>query len=281
MFYHLADIRVVLWVCITFTLMALQWLGVVQNWAVYLLTFYFAFACKVIIHNHCHFPTLKPGWNTLFDLLLETTNLATVQFVYAIHMENHHRKHMTDDDCSGVHRYSGRWAIAEACICPLVFFAKFRFGGRFRQVLSGWTGHRQWRRRDLWWHTAFIYSVVGMLTWLRPWETLIYVIVPNGVSLWWIVMSNHLQHIGCSDESDFTHSRTITSPFSNWLLFNSGHHLAHHHRPREHWTRLPEFYDKHLSAKVPPELKHRTLFGAIVTLYICTLFSSKQIYLPR
>ena len=122
MLYHLADIRVVVWVCITLALMAVQWLGLVQNWTVYLLTFYFALACKVIVHNHCHFPTLKSGWNTLFSLLLEITTLTTVQVVYAIHMENHHRKHMTDDDCSGVHRYSGRWAFLEALHRPIFLF---------------------------------------------------------------------------------------------------------------------------------------------------------------
>ncbi|MBC8352575.1 MAG: fatty acid desaturase [Planctomycetes bacterium] len=281
MFYHLADIRVVVWVCITFALIALQWLGVVQHWAVYLPTFYFAFACKVIVHNHCHFPTLKSGWNTLFNLLLEITTLATVQFVYAIHMENHHREHMTDDDCSGVHRYSGRWALIEAGISPFLFLAKFRLSGRCRQVVSGWVGRQQWRIRELRWHNAIIYSLSGTLLWLRPWETLIYYIIPNMVSLWWIVMTNHLQHIGCSDDSEFTHSRTITGRVSNWLLFNAGHHMAHHHRPRKHWTRLPAFYDKYLSAQVPQELKHGSFVGALLTVYLCTLFSTKQIYLPR
>ena len=156
MLYHLADIRVVVWVCITLALMAVQWLGLVQNWTVYLLTFYFALACKVIVHNHCHFPTLKSGWNTLFSLLLEITTLTTVQVVYAIHMENHHRKHMTDDDCSGVHRYSGQWAFLEALISPFLFIAKFRLSGRCRQVISGWTGREQWRVRELRWHSTFI-----------------------------------------------------------------------------------------------------------------------------
>ena len=278
---RLADLRTILWVLIFISLMVVQWLELVNHWSLYGLTLYFAFACKVIIHHHIHLPTMRSPWNGVFSWLLAVSSLVNLQFVYALHVENHHQKHMTDEDTFGVKSFRGRWAIWEVLTCPGYFLTRFIWSGEARSIFQRWKGRCDWRRFELQLHSLSIYCLVTVLLVFNPINTLIYLMIPNFIGICLIIQTNHIQHIGCSDESEYSHSRTITSPIGNWLLFNGGYHLVHHLQPQFHWQDLPTFFYTEVSDKVPERIVHRTILGCLYALYVRSLFLPHDVYMEQ
>ena len=278
---RLADFRTILWVLIYISLMVIQWMHWANHWAIYGLTLYFAFACKVIVHNHLHIPTMKPGWNGIFSWLLAVSTMTTLQFAYAVHVENHHRDHMTEEDRFGVLGYSGRWGLWEVMLCPLWFISNFVRSGKAKAIIQKWNRSRRWRQTELKLHSISIYCLAIGLLIINPANTLLYFVVPNLITIWMIIQTNHFQHIGCSGESDYTHARTIINPISNWLLFNSGFHLAHHLNPRLHWQDLRRYHFSEVAQHVPPQIVHNSILGCIYTLYLKTLFVRHGVYLKN
>ncbi|MCK7525358.1 MAG: fatty acid desaturase [Ignavibacteriales bacterium] len=75
---------------------------------------------------------------------------------------------------------------------------------------------------------------------LLDWEkALLFVIIPQQVSLFSVLIFNYVQHVHANEESEWNHSRNFTG-FLNFMLFNNGYHTIHHHKAGLHWNKVPE-----------------------------------------
>src|SRR5205823_9165843 len=66
-------------------------------------------------------------------------------------------------------------------------------------------------------------------------KALLYVVVPQQIGLFSVLIFNYVQHVHADEESKFDHSRNFVG-FLNVLLFNNGYHTVHHERAGLHWS---------------------------------------------
>jgi fatty acid desaturase len=85
---------------------------------------------------------------------------------------------------------------------------------------------------------------IVLLCWVPSWI----------VGLLILFISNLLNHLNCELESKFDHSRDFLSPAEKWLLFNNGYHTAHHLRPAQHWSELPQQHRQIVQSQKSPGL---------------------------
>jgi fatty acid desaturase len=72
------------------------------------------------------------------------------------------------------------------------------------------------------------------------------------------MLFNYDQHAH-TDPWSQNHSRSFESKTLNFLLFNNGLHAAHHERPGEHWSRLPEVHAR-IAPRIHPSLLQKSLW---------------------
>ena len=110
--------------------------------------------------------------------------------------------------------------------------------------------------------TAFI------LDWQKA---LIYVIIPQQVSLNTVLVFNYLQHVHADEESEFNHSRNIVGWPLNFFLFNNGLHTIHHMHPGLHWSKTPEAH-KEIAHNIREDLKENSILWFVFRVYILGVF---------
>jgi fatty acid desaturase len=109
---------------------------------------------------------------------------------------------------------------------------------------------------------------------LIDWEKAIYfVIIPQQISLFSVLIFNYVQHVHANEESEWNHSRNFTG-FLNFLLFNNGLHTAHHETAGLHWSQVPAEHKK-IEHLIDDSLKERSFWWYIFRNYVLGLFSSK------
>jgi fatty acid desaturase len=116
------------------------------------------------------------------------------------------------------------------------------------------------------------------------WEkALLFVIIPQQVSLFSVLIFNYVQHVHADEESEWNHSRNYTG-FLNFLLFNNGYHTIHHHKAGHHWKNVPEAH-KEIEKNINPILLERSFWYYIFRSYILSLivpkFRTKSMRLER
>jgi len=106
------------------------------------------------------------------------------------------------------------------------------------------------------------------------WEkALLFVIIPQQVSLFSVLIFNYVQHVHANEESEWDHSRNFTG-FLNFLLFNNGYHTIHHHKAGLHWSKVPEAH-KEIEKNINPILLERSFWWYIFRSYILSIFIPK------
>jgi fatty acid desaturase len=106
------------------------------------------------------------------------------------------------------------------------------------------------------------------------WEkALLFVIIPQQVSLFSVLIFNYVQHVHADEESEWNHSRNFTG-FLNFLLFNNGYHTIHHHKAGLHWNKAPEAH-KEIEKNIDPILLERSFWWYIVKSYFLSIFIPK------
>jgi fatty acid desaturase len=109
---------------------------------------------------------------------------------------------------------------------------------------------------------------------LVDWRKAIYfVIIPQQVSLFSVLIFNYVQHVHANEESKFNHSRNFTG-FLNFMLFNNGYHTAHHEVAGLHWSKVSEEHKK-IEHLIDPSLLERSFWWFIFRNYVLGLFSGK------
>jgi fatty acid desaturase len=249
---YAADRRTVAYMALTTALLVFQWWRNDFSWPIYLLTAFMAVAVTVIAHNHNHLGMwrsrrlngLTDYWLTLFYGFPAFAWIPT-------HNMNHHKFTNRPGDYTLTWRYSERNNLVTLLTYPTIS------GYHQQKPIRDYLRELWGKNRPRFWASVLQYAALGafiggalLIDWRRA---LLYVVVPQQIGLFVVLVFNYLQHVHTDEESEWNHSRNFTSPLLNFLLLNNGYHTAHHVRPGTHWSRLD---DEHrlIADRIDPRL---------------------------
>ena len=255
---HPEDWRSLVFLGLLAALILVHWLDLYRNPLLLIPTCVLAFLACVIKHNHVHRSVFTSRiWNHVFNYTLAFATGQSTVSVIPVHNDRHHRQNQTEEDCVRSTLVRHKWNWINLLLFPFTAIGQVRKrkGGDFARMASRHPGlARQWQRERL-----AVLCLALLLLAADTRATLLYCVLPWIFGQWGIVTINLLQHQGCDHDSLYNHSRNITGKWINWLFLNNGFHTAHHMRPGLHWSRLPEWHNRHVAAHIDPELGHPSL----------------------
>lgn len=266
-----ADLQSVAYMVATTLLFALLWAGGAQMgawpwWATYIVYLHLSVAVAVMVHNHKHVPMWK---NRMLNIL--TDNWLTIFYGFPVfawvptHMQNHHVHVNTEQDYTRTWRYTDRNNLLTLLSYPTL-------SGRDQQPAVVAYYRRQWTddRPKFWLLTL---QLACLAVWTAGWlivdwrKALLYVVVPQQVSLFSVLIFNYVQHIHADETDPYNNSRNITGWALNTFLLNNGLHTAHHLAPGLHWSKLPQKH-REIAHRIDPRLNEVSLWWFLIRSYI-------------
>jgi fatty acid desaturase len=205
------------------------------------------FLDRFILMLHCtsHRPLFKPRYrslNLVIPWLVGPFFGETPESYFAHHMGMHHPENNLERDLSSTMRYRrdsfAGWLhyVGRFLTVGLVELTRYHRDHQNKKLM----------RRLLTGEIAF-WTVVAVLTWLRPVETLVVLVLPVIVVRTLMMAGNWGQHafVDASDPGNaYKNSISCINCRYNARCFNDGYHIHHHVRPRCHWSDYPaEFAD--------------------------------------
>jgi beta-carotene hydroxylase len=267
-----ADVKSLIYIFITTALFIAQWMWLGINPFIYTWFLFMSVTVAVMTHNHNHLPM----WRSKMMNLL-TDWWMTVFYGFPIfawiptHNKNHHRFNNRKGDDSITYRVSEKNNFLTLVSYPTI-------SGYYQQkAIIAYLKDLKANDREKFW--ICISQYVVLVLWLAAallidWEkALLFVIIPQQVSLFSVLIFNYVQHVHANEESEWNHSRNFTG-FLNFLLFNNGYHTIHHHRAGLHWTKVPEAH-KEIEHNIDPILLERSFWWYIVRSYFLSIFIPK------
>ena len=267
MLKNIADLKTLIYLLLATTLLFVQWkFGF--YWPLYIFSLYLAIAVAVIAHNHNHVPM----WKSSF-LNHVTDNWITLFYGFPAfawtptHNKNHHKFNNRKGDYTITYRFSEANNILTLLSYPSI-------SSYFQQspVMNHLKGLRTTNRKKfilalLQYITLGIFLIVSLcLNWRK---SLLYIVIPQQVALFVVMLFNYIQHVHADEESVYDHSRNFVSGFTNFMLFNNGYHTAHHNKASVHWSQLPEAHAR-IADRIAPHLNQPTIIGYLFKTYIMT-----------
>ena len=275
-----ADYRTLLWTMVlTPGLVALQFARPDLVPYLFWISCYLALACGVIAHNHNHCPTFKAKQaNQLFG------NWISVFYGYPTfawiptHNLNHHKLVNRAGDATITWRYTNSHNVL---VAASYFFVSSYFQSDpikafiSKAKASNPSLYRRIIRQYLFWGGSHI-ALFSLAIWLHGVKTGLFVyglvcFVPAFFALWTIMLFNYEQHVHTDPWSEHNHSRSFTSKWLNFMLFNNGYHTAHHEHPGLHWSKL---YQAHveLAPHIDPQLMPNSMWFYFFRQYVLATF---------
>jgi beta-carotene hydroxylase len=238
--------------------------------AVYVWQLLMAVVVSVMVHNHQHMPMWKKK-----SLNVMTDNWLTVFYGFPIfvwiptHNSNHHVHINKEPDYTKTYRYSEKNNLVTLLSYPSI-------SGYFQQKVISKYVKELWgnNRKKFWMHaiqitTLVVWTVAALLVDWR--KALFFVVIPQQVSLFTVLIFNYLQHVHADEETKYNSSRNFTGQLLNFILINNGLHTAHHVSPGIHWSRLPELHTK-LEPKIDSRLNENRLDWYLFRTYVLAVF---------
>jgi len=269
---YAADWRTVAYMVVTTAVFVLQWTVVGFHPAMYVMYLFLSIAVTVIAHNHNHLPMFKgPLMNSLTDYWL-TVFYGFPAFAWIpTHNMNHHRLNNKEGDYTITYRLTENNTLLMLLLYPTM--SSYYQQKPIRDYLKNlWRGDRR-----KWALAAGQYAFLGI--WIAAflildWQkALLYVIIPQQVGLFAVLVFNYVQHVHADEESVYNHSRNFTG-WLNLLLFNNGYHTVHHDRAGTHWSKTPEAHAL-VASKIDPALIERSFWWYILRVYFLAPFVPK------
>ncbi len=226
------------------------WYAVPLYWLVLPLSVTMVFILFTIKHNHIHVPVFtSKTLNSIYDYVLDILTGNTVHDAYIIHIANHHKETNKHRDWGNTEKFAnnkGAFALLRYAVTTPREFLK---GKRLWMKEPGnqHIGKKNIRANIILWS---IYVLAGIIDFKA---TLLFIIIPNLLAQFVLVTFNYFQHAGCNPETRYNHSRNFTGSVINFLTFNNGFHIAHHHYPSAHWSQFDAIHLK-LLPKIDPGL---------------------------
>ena len=254
---------------ITSLLLILQWQWIGLNFFSYALYLFMSVAVSVMTHNHNHLPM----WNSK-KLNVITDWWMTVFYGFPVfawiptHNKNHHRFNNREGDDSITYRISEKNNFLTLVSYPTI-------SGYYQQkAILDYLKLMKSKNKEKFYLCLSQYAV--LISWVAvafilDWhKALLFVIIPQQVSLFSVLIFNYVQHVHANEESEWNHSRNFTG-FLNFLLFNNGYHTIHHETAGLHWSKIPEAHKK-IEHNIDPVLLERSFWWYIIRSYFLSVF---------
>lgn len=272
MLRYKADIKTIVYMVLTTTLLILQWTALGFQPFIYVVFCFLSIAVSVITHNHNHVRMWKSGFlNTLQDWWLTVFYGFPVFAWIPTHNKNHHKMNNKPGDYTITYRFSEKNNFLTLLTYPTI--SGFYQQKAIRDYLKEQFKNNKGR---------FVLSIAQylvLIVWIgaalfADWQkAILYVIIPQQVSLFSVLIFNYVQHVHADEESRWNHSRNFTG-FLNFMLFNNGFHTIHHETAGLHWSQVPAEHKK-IEHLIDSSLKERSFWWFIFRNYVMGLFSSK------
>jgi fatty acid desaturase len=240
MLKNYADIKSLIYIVITTGLFIAQWIWIGVNPFTYTWFLFMSVAVAVMTHNHNHLPMWRSKvLNVLTDWWLTIFYGFPIFAWIPTHNKNHHRFNNREGDDSITYRVSERNNFFTLISYPTIsgYYQQKAIAVYLKDLKANnkekfWICISQYAMLVLWIATALIID----------WEkALLFVIIPQQVSLFSVLIFNYVQHVHADEMSEWNHSRNYTG-FLNFLLFNNGYHTIHHHKAVVHNKKLLSFH---------------------------------------
>ncbi len=267
-----ADVKSLIYIFTTTIMLIIQWVWIGVNPFIYAWYLFMSVAVSVMTHNHNHLPM----WQSK-KLNILTGWWLTVFYGFPIfawiptHNKNHHRFNNREGDDSITYRISEKNNFLTLISYPSI-------SGYYQQkAIFTYLKEMKAKNREKYWVSISQYAV--LILWLAvalliDWhKALLFVIIPQQVSLFSVLVFNYVQHVHANEESEWNHSRNFTG-FLNFLLFNNGYHTIHHHKAGLHWSKVPEAH-KEIEHNIDPLLLERSFWWYIIKSYFLSIFMPK------
>lgn len=260
---------------LTLVYMAITTLAFLAQWVwgfnviAYFVYLYLSIAVTVIAHNHNHIPIWRnKSLNALTDYWL-TIFYGFPAFAWVpTHNMNHHALNNREGDYTLTYRLTENNHLLMLLFYPTM--SSYYQQKPIREYLkSQWT-----KDRGYFWFCISQYILLAL--WIAAaliidWKkALIFVVIPQQVGLFSVLIFNYVQHVHADEESKYNHSRNFIG-FLNKMLFNNGYHTVHHEKAGMHWSNAPEAHAK-IATLIAPELQERGFWGFIFRSYFLGMF---------
>jgi fatty acid desaturase len=273
MLRHAADIRTLIYMAVTTTLLVVQWSRDSFSPVLFVACLFMAVAVAVIAHNHKHLTIWKSkALNTVTDYWLTLFYGFPAFGWIPTHNQNHHKFNNREGDYTITYRFTEKTNLFTLLTYPAV--SGFHQQKSIRDYLKKQYGIN---RSRFWFCISEYVLLVSFLVaaFLVDWQkALLYIFIPQQVSLFTVLIFNYVQHVHADEESPINHSRNIVGPVMNMCLFNNGLHTVHHENPGMHWSMAPAAHAK-IADQIDPRLNEQSFWGFMVRVYLLGLFSKK------
>ena len=269
MLRYKADRRTVGYMVVTTALFFYQWMQPSPNWWLYPVYLFLSIAVTVIAHNHNHLPIFrKSTLNHLTDYWLTVFYGFPAFGWIPTHNKNHHALNNKEGDYTITYRLTEQNHLLMLLIYPMV--SSYHQQKPIRDYLKELYG----TDRRKFWLCAMQYVALGVwigAALLFDWrKALLYVIIPQQVGLFAVLVFNFVQHVHADEESPVNHSRNFTG-ILNLMLFNNGFHTVHHDKAGTHWSLAPKNHAA-IEHTIDPSLLERSIWWYLIRTYILGAF---------
>ena len=272
MLRYKADIKTLIYMFLTSALLVLQWTEIGVHPVTYIIYCFLSVSVAVITHNHNHVRIWKSDFlNTLQDWWLTVFYGFPVFAWIPTHNKNHHKMNNRPGDYTITYRFSEKNNLVTLLTYPTIsgFYQQKAIRDYLKQQFS--TNKKRFLLSISQYVILVLWIAAALLIDWR--KALYFVIIPQQISLFSVLIFNYVQHVHANEESKWNHSRNFTG-FLNFLLFNNGLHTVHHETAGLHWSQVPEEHNK-IEHLIDDSLKERSFWWYIFRNYVLGLFSSR------
>lgn len=265
MLRYKADRRTIGYMIVTTAMLIFQWMQPTINWWIYPVYLFLSIAVTVIAHNHNHLPIFRNSTLNHFTDYWLTVFYGFPAFGWIpTHNKNHHALNNKEGDYTITYRLTEQNHLLMLLIYPMVssYHQQKPIRDYLKELYSS--------DRRKFWLCAMQYVALGVwigAALLIDWrKALMYVIIPQQVGLFAVLVFNFVQHVHADEESPVNHSRNFTG-ILNLMLFNNGFHTVHHDKAGTHWSLAPKNHAA-IADKIDPSLIERSIWWYLIRTYI-------------
>lgn len=273
-----SDVRSVAFMLIAIALIFILWnYSSEMSWwllvPLYIFQLQMAVSISVMCHNHKHVGMWK---NKTMNII--TDNVLSVLYGFPIfawlptHMSNHHVNVNTEADYTKTYRYSEKNNIFTLLAYPMVS-GYYQQGPVASYFVSSWKESKKIFFLNLL-QIILIVGVLAIAFYLDWRKALLFVFIPQQISLNTVLIFNYIQHIHADEETQYNNSRNVTGGMVNFWLLNNGFHTVHHLWPSMHWSKAAEKH-REIEHKIDPSLNESNFAWYLFRVYILGLFNEK------
>jgi fatty acid desaturase len=272
MLRYAADIRTLAYMAVTTGVFILLWTTDIPGapfWFVYVLYLFLSIAVTVIAHNHNHLPIWRNSTLNSFTDYWLTVFYGFPAFAWIpTHNMNHHALNNKEGDYTITYRLTEHNHLLMLVFYPMM--SSYYQQKPIRDYLKMLRTKSPSKFALAVGQYAALILWIGIGLYLDWQKALLFIIIPQQVGLFSVLVFNYVQHVHADEESPVNHSRNFTG-FLNVLLFNNGYHTVHHDKAGTHWSKAPEAH-KAVADKIDPALIERSFWWYIFRVYFLGAF---------